>query len=381
MTSFELYTHYRNGVASNRSVVQRECANEVLAALWNETLDYNNGFSNIEFVSIVKKMIENTKFYRSVDETRIYVFDAYFFISALYSCIQNKDFSYTAISEENLIYLFKPVQLDENNRINFLKNTNSIISRIEATIRMSPEHARMNYTQTKSSTIGSEASRGRISMSNFTSSELSSGMALSSRQESNLLSREETYVGDRVRKSEITREIELDTKKTTNSVDSKVNTRRKENKEIIDKWHSEIDDMNQTLKSIQPDVSKMLENIMGFSDKITEKYVLQFARMQIELYNFISDNYIYHKEMSEKSGNQDYINAVSNYEEFLYSLSDALAVFGVEEIVSYPGDAFDGKIHQVQTDIFSSRSAVIKKSVRSGYRYKDVVIQKEKVEI
>lgn len=382
MTSFELYTQYRNGVASNRSVVQRECANEVLAALWNETLDYNNnGFSNIEFVSIVKKMIENTKFYRSVDETRIYVFDAYVFISALYSCIQNKDFSYTAISEENLIYLFKPVQFDENNRINFLKNTNSIISKIEATIRMSLEHARTNYTQAKSSTIGSETPRGRISMSNFTSSELSSGMALSSRHESDLLSREETYVGDRVRKSEITRESELDTKKTTNSVDSKVNTRRKENKEIIDKWHSEIDDMNQTLKSIQPDVSKMLENIMGFSDKITEKYVLQFARMQIELYNFISDNYIYHKEVSEKSGNQDYINAVSNYEEFLYSLSDALAVFGVEEIVSYPGDAFDGKIHETESNGFSSRSAVIKKSIRTGYRYKDIIIQKEKVAV
>ena len=120
---------------------------------------------------------------------------------------------------------------------------------------------------------------------------------------------------------------------------------------------------------------------MGFSDKITEKYVLQFARMQIELYNLISDNYIYHKEVSEKSGNQDYINAVSNYEEFLYSLSDALAVFGVEEIVSYPGDAFDGKIHETESNGFSSRSAVIKKSIRTGYRYKDIIIQKEKVAV
>lgn len=377
MTSFELYTKYRDVGGSNRTSGQKEYANEVLAALWNETLDKNKVFSRIEFVAIIKKMIENAKFYRTIDETRIYVFDAYVFISALYTCVQNKDFTYGAIADDNLTYLFKQVQFDDVNRINFLNNIYSIINKIETIISMDIERARMNYTQIKSSQISTDTSKGRFSMPSFSSSGVSSERTVGSQYENALKGSEEDFLREREKKNDNV----FEAKRTAAYVDLKANARRKENREIIDKWHSEIDDIGSTLKSIQPDVSKMLENIMGFSDKITEKYVLQFARMQVELYNFIYDNYMYHKEVSENSGNQDYINAVSNYEEFLYSLSDSLAVFGVEEIVSSPGDSFEGKIHEAPTNDFSSRSAVIKKSVRSGYRYKDIIIQKEKVEI
>lgn len=381
MTSYELYTKYRNAGGANRASLQREYANKVLTALCNETLCKNNVFSNIEFISIVKKMIENAKFYRNIDESRIYIFDAYIFINALCTCVYNKEFSYDAIVDDNLHYLFKQVKLDDTTRINFLNNTNNIISKIETKIRTDIDYVRMNYTQTKSDEVVSGKLRDIDSMSSFFLDDLEKRKKKDSRQISVLKSTEDSLLGEKLQKKIEKSDSVIKTEQAVECTDLKGGVRRKENKEIIDKWHSEIEDISSTLKSIQPDVSKMLENIMGFSDKITEKYVLQFARLQIELYNFISDNYMYHKSVSEQSGNQDYINAVSNYEEFLYSISDALAVFGIEEISSCPGENFDGKIHEAESNDFSSRRAVIKKCIRSGYRYKDVVIQKEKVEI
>lgn len=381
MTSFELYTKYRNVGGGDRASLQREYANKVLMALWNESLCKNNIFSNIEFISIVKKMIVNAKFYRNIDESRIYIFDAYVFLNALCTCVYNKEFSCDAIVDDNLNYLFKQVQLDDFNRINFLNNTNTIISKIEMRIRMDIDYEGMNYTKTKSDEAVSETFRDKDSMTSFSSNGLGTGKMKGSHQKSTLKSTEGSLLGEKSKKIVEKSDSVFKTKRTVEYTDLKGSVRRKANKEVIDKWHSEIEDISSTLKTIQPDVSKMLENIMGFSDKITEKYVLQFARMQIELYNFISDNYMYHKSASEQSGNQDYINAVSNYEEFLYSISDALAVFGIEEISSCPGDSFDGKIHEAESNDFSSRRAIIKKCIRSGYRYKDVIIQKEKVEI
>ena len=315
-------------------------------------MEKNGDFQNVEFISIVKKMIKNENTYKRIDETKIYAFDAYVFIGALYTCIKNGVFSYDSISDDNLNFLFNN-GIKDSSRKRFLKETNSIINKLEETTKKDFERARMNYMQSKSGQVSSDISGDEISIPD------SSGM-LKGMENGN---------------------AELGEKKTAGCEKTKFNAGRKDNTEIINKWHAEIDDISNTFKSIQPEVSKMLEIVMGFSDKITEKYILQFARMQIDLYNFISDNYIYHKKVSEHSQNQDYINAVSNYEEFLYSISDALAVFGVEEIVSYPGDAFDGKIHETESSDFSSRSAVIRKSIRSGYRYKDIIIQKEKVEI
>ena len=61
---------------------------------------------------------------------------------------------------------------------------------------------------------------------------------------------------------------------------------------------------------------------------------------------------------------------------------DALADFGVEEISSGAGKSFDGKIHNVtNTKNFSPLRSVIKKSLRSGFRYGDLILQKEDVEV
>lgn len=147
------------------------------------------------------------------------------------------------------------------------------------------------------------------------------------------------------------------------------------------KWNEEMAGIQSMLANMQPSVTKLLENFMQFSDKITENFVLKMARQQIDLYNLISGSYEYHFEQSQKSGNKDYINAIMNYDEFMYDVSDGLENFGVEEIISEIGMPFDGSIHDADHKDFSSRSALIGKSIRPGFKYNDIIIQKEKVEL
>lgn len=150
----------------------------------------------------------------------------------------------------------------------------------------------------------------------------------------------------------------------------------------VQEWHRHSQTIQTKLNEMQPMVSETLRTLMGFSNDITENYVLQFARMQINLYNLISDNLDYHLFESKKSGNQDYVNAVSNYQEFLDMIMDNVSAFGVEEISSRMGMRFDGNIHEVIGNAdFSPRMSSVKESVRLGFKYKDIIIQKEKIRV
>lgn len=156
---------------------------------------------------------------------------------------------------------------------------------------------------------------------------------------------------------------------------------RIENKALnVQKWHESLEAVSGQLLELQPIVSGVLEKIMSFSKDMTEGYVLQFAKMQIEFYDLIADNYDFHVQACKNCHNRDYINAVNNYAEFLILITENLSVFGVEEIKSEVGERFDGKLHEVVgNDLFQPRMVVVKKSIRSGFKYKDIILQKEKI--
>lgn len=148
-------------------------------------------------------------------------------------------------------------------------------------------------------------------------------------------------------------------------------------------WHRSHKELIGTMSALQADIGREFKRLMCYSDDLTEKYVLRFARAMTEIYNLISDSYLFHTERVEQAESEDYYNAVLNYEEFMSSIADALAGFGVEEIVSVPGTAFDGKIHEVcdGSGDFSVHSAVVNRSVRPGFRYNDIVLQKERIQL
>lgn len=181
-------------------------------------------------------------------------------------------------------------------------------------------------------------------------------------------------------KEEITREDckLIPKKKAASEVDE---ARREQNRANVKLWHDEQVGISAKLMEMQPALSQLLKRFLTFSDHITEQYILQFARMQIELFDLISDAYLYHKKRAELSGSQDYMNAALNYDVYMSSIVDDLAVFGVEEICSSPGAPFDGMIHEPDSNSFSTKTALVGESVRIGFRYKDIIIQKEKIKI
>lgn len=351
MSSFESYKSFCERAKMDKHLY----ANQIVEELKNELLDTRSNVEDIEIFAIAKSYIAKSKNYEDIVEREMYVYDLCYIIEALARSINSAKKSDANIPSKVTDGFFGYRRLNNDDIIQYLNNTEKKISTIEMFLKENLKHSRthagLRVPKISKDIFNSNDSKDKFSEAPIVEDDF------------NLHSQENN-------------ENQL-----VDSIASRNSSRRKENMELVEKWHSDITEINDTLKSIQPDVSKMLETIMNFSNKITEEYVLQFAKMQIDLYNYVTDLYPYHKKASLDSKNQDYINAVDNYEEILYSISDSLAVFGVEEIVSSSGDEFDGKIHESNTKNFSSRNSIIKHTLRSGYRYKDIVIQKELVEV
>ena len=158
--------------------------------------------------------------------------------------------------------------------------------------------------------------------------------------------------------------------------------RREDNRKKVSAWHDGQSNLIQSVRELQRPAQTLLEQFRNFSNNITENYVIRFAMNQIDLFNLIAENFASHLPQAEKSRNNDYYNAVYNYESYLDMIIDALADFGVEEISSNPGTRFDGKIHDVKnTKNFSPQTATVKRSLRQGFRYGDLILQREAVEV
>ena len=152
--------------------------------------------------------------------------------------------------------------------------------------------------------------------------------------------------------------------------------------QTVEQWHKDCLQLNDVVLTLQSDMSGLLSRFIGFSDSLTENYVLRFANNLIELYDLIYDGFNYHNPRGRTSGDLNYCNSVANYQVYMDVITDALADFGVEEIKSIPADSFDGRIHEVRnTSNFTPRISTIKTTVRSGFRYGDIVLQKEWVEV
>lgn len=150
----------------------------------------------------------------------------------------------------------------------------------------------------------------------------------------------------------------------------------------IKEWHEAQKGFLDEMRKIQPDLRDALKKITSFSDKITEEYVLRFAESYVRLYNLIHDGVMHHRESAERSCSLDYRRAVKNFEVYRSAVIRDLAAFGVEEIKTKPGSRFDGEIHKAaDAENFDSMRARVRESVRSGFRYNSIIIQKEEVNI
>lgn len=158
--------------------------------------------------------------------------------------------------------------------------------------------------------------------------------------------------------------------------------RIEQRQQSLESWHEHCAQLNESVLALQSDMSGLLNRFIGFSDSVTANYVLRFANNLLELYNLVYDGFSYHNPRRLASTDTDYFNSVENYQVYMDVISDALADFGIEEIRSSPGDGFDGHLHEVRnTSNYMPRTATIQNSVRPGFRYGEIVIQKEWVEV
>ncbi|MBO6046236.1 MAG: nucleotide exchange factor GrpE [Erysipelotrichaceae bacterium] len=139
--------------------------------------------------------------------------------------------------------------------------------------------------------------------------------------------------------------------------------------------------LDDDILKIQSSATEVVNQVINFKQELTNNYILQFASSLIDLYDMIADSYDYHHKNIEMTDDQNYRNAIFNYETFLEEIIDKLSYLGVTTIISEPGDSLNGSYHQVvNTQSFSSR-AIVSKSVRAGFMYKDRMLRKERIEV
>ncbi len=156
--------------------------------------------------------------------------------------------------------------------------------------------------------------------------------------------------------------------------------RRKMQDKLQEDWINSQNEITGILKSIQPNIATILEAIMNFTKTTDEKFVLRFVDLLLELYNLLYDGYVSHKKYAYTSNDKNYQNAVENYIAYMDSIADIMASFGVEEIYSNPGEKFNPHIHEAYNNLnLGCKSAIIKEHLKSGFEYKENIIQKEVV--
>jgi molecular chaperone GrpE (heat shock protein) len=139
------------------------------------------------------------------------------------------------------------------------------------------------------------------------------------------------------------------------------------------------------LKEIKHSVQGVYDMIVGLEEGIKERYLHRYIDQLLEFYNLVSDGYTSHSAKAAESNSSDYVNCVEgNLHEYLLLISDILQEAGVSEIHSEAGSAFSGKLHETLASAganFNPQKAVIKRSIRSGFRIGEKILQKEKVEV
>lgn len=167
-----------------------------------------------------------------------------------------------------------------------------------------------------------------------------------------------------------------------NEITTRTKQRTEAKKELVNKWHENQLSLIESTHLLQTGITEIYNKLVNQSDEILNSCIIKFADSLIEIYNCIDYSLKFHEDQAKETENPDYYAAVANYKEYMELLSDAMATFGIEEIISPNNTAFNPQIHEViDTNSFSIRNTTIKKSVRSGFKYKEIIFQKEKVNL
>lgn len=142
--------------------------------------------------------------------------------------------------------------------------------------------------------------------------------------------------------------------------------------------NTDNNDMTARINNLQNDLQALANDMQSYGESL----IRQAAMAQIELYNRIARVYEQHYNLAEASNNPDYVEAINSQQEYLTFIEERLTGLNIEKFSSRPGIPFDSRLHEpIGGGRPSPRGAVIKRSISPGFRYRDNVWQKEKVEI
>ena len=261
-------------------------------------------------------LLRNSPFLTAVAQEKICAFDALFITIGTEKRLQ--DSSFTVTEMRNVIYLFRDMHMHSDDK--YRADTRRILRRIKLLLPKEPEESAVKYDETPDVSA---------------------------------------YEKERLRH---------------------LTERSSRNHEISEAWHRDQQEVVDTLSSLEEPVRSLMTSLSDLRDRLQDYSDMRFINILIRQYHQIADAWDYHFEKAQNSDHEDYYNAVINYSDFLYDIVDYLALFGVEEIRSEPGTPFDGSIHTVRgTKEFSPRETVVRRSLRSGFRRGDTILEKERI--
>ncbi len=128
---------------------------------------------------------------------------------------------------------------------------------------------------------------------------------------------------------------------------------------------------------------KANEMIKKLEDTVSESSIKKVSSQLLELFNLIADTKDSTVDLAKKSNDKNLENTAYNMDVFLDMIIEYMAEYGIQSIISMPGDKFSPKNHTIGTgnQQFDPRSASIKVSKRTGFLWGEQVLQKEQVEI
>ncbi len=298
-----------------------ELYQEILHTSWDEREDLRAGHVEKLVRCILAELhtppflVKNSPFLSACAQERITIVDAWFTVSAVVSCL--RDPSYHPGHSRHVMYLFRGVRV--RNEDTLRHETRRLLRTIKFLLPRQPEEIR---TETEETPVS-------------------------------------VYEKERLRHAEARMAHNLALSKA----------RQKEDASLL-----------QSVYALEPAVMKLTKEFESLRTSIQSESEMRFIQILIHQYHQIADALEYHMAKASVSDNEDYYNAVLNYDDFLCDIADALALFGVEEIISDPGTPFDGSIHSVRgTKEFSPRHTIVRKSLRSGFRRGEAVLEKERI--
>ena len=344
MDSFNMYLNLRQEYSFNRTAMCSQKINDIDKLIRQICWEISVKSFVMEESSFIRGVMQTVEQMESGDRVRIrtiHMIDAHILLRGVLEYLKNQNFTVASYPRELLENLFT-VSEPEKGQVERLSEIKCILERLRT--KLDEERKKRNFSSKRTPT-------------------------------NNMVQTQSA--GYRDRKDEVYK----DSYERKRPVSGNNEERKRQNRLNVQEWHEEQSRISRKLTEMQPSIRQLLQSFMSFSDNITEQYVLQFAKMQIGMFNRIADVYAYHKENARFSRNQDYMNAIDNYNEIMLDIIESLSVFGIEEICSSPDACFDGAIHEPDMQSFSTKDAKIEESIRVGFRYKNIMIQKEKVKI